>query len=297
MELRHLKSFVTLAETLHFGKAATRLHISQPPLSQQIQRLERELGLLLFERSRQSVSLTGAGAALLPWAEKALEACSEVVDVAQQLRRGRTGTLEIGHISSAMLGELPRLVQSFNREYPNISLSLTQLASHEQLHALRTGKIDVAVCRILDEKPEDLQVMTITREPLVAAVHTSSKIATGDTAFSLEQFSGMPLIGPSRESTPSYWPTVLDLCSDYGFEPNIVEVSSNILNISGFVAAGLGVAIVPASTARMPFPEVTFLEIDHEKAFFPLHLAWIEQDGFPALDRFLSMVLSIVASH
>jgi DNA-binding transcriptional LysR family regulator len=296
MELRHLRSFAMLAETLHFGKAAQLLNISQPPLSQQIQRLERELGVELFERNRRGVILTAAGSHLLPWAKQVLQGSSDLADVADQMRRGSAGLLRIAHVGSAMLSVVPRLVRPFTQNHPNTQLSLVQMETSAQLEALRSRRIDIAFCRLLS-KQEDLETMTVAREPLMAAIHTDSPYASEENEFNFSLLKNESFIGPPKEAAPTYWRAVHKLCAEYGFEPKVTHESTNILNMGGFVAAGLGVALIPESAATMPFPEVRYRRMAGPSGEVRLHMAWINQSGFPALANFVQMARAANANR
>ncbi|WKN60153.1 LysR substrate-binding domain-containing protein [Rhodococcus opacus] len=288
MELRHLRSFITLASTLHFGRAAAQLNISQPPLSQQIQKLERQLGMELFERNRRGVALTEAGESLIPLASRVLDRCDELIAVAGQIRDGRSGTLRIGHIGSSMLHALPEILEAFTTEHPGIHVSLTQMESSTQLKALRARTIQIGMCRLIDT-PDGMRSMTIATERLVVAVPSGWKLSNVDS-ISIGALRGTAFVGPPRQVSPiPYWELVDRLCSAYGFRPEVAYESPNILNMAGFVQAGLGVALIPHSLAQLPLRGVTYFDVADQDAVLPLQMCWLDQTGFPALDYFVAI--------
>ncbi|WKN60154.1 LysR substrate-binding domain-containing protein [Rhodococcus opacus] len=295
MELRHLRSFATLAQTLHFGRAADLLHISQPPLSEQIQRLEREVGMALFERNRRGVTLTAAGEQLLPWVHEVLAASDQLLVVADQLRRAERGVLHIGHIGSAMLANFPDIIREFSAAHPKAELSLRQMETDAQIQALRTRHIDVAVCRS-PGRHEDLASLLITEEPILAAVNASSPLADSQVPVSLSIFKGLKFVGPPVSSESMFWGLVRELCAPHGYVPEVDYRSDNLFNIVGFVEANLGVALVPQCATSIAFKDVRYLAVDDPNAKLPLHMLWRRQRGFPILDEFLTIARAVTGS-
>ena len=185
MELRHLRYFVAVAEELHFHRAAARLHISQPPLSQQIRALERELGVALLERNRRRVELTAAGASFLHDAREILDSVDRAGERARRIARGELGSLSIGFVGSAMFSAaLPTILRDFRASYPDVELSLRELQTAEQLHAIMAGRIDVGVIRgplAASELEAGLDLVVIQRERLVVALPESHRFASKRT--------------------------------------------------------------------------------------------------------------------
>lgn len=177
LELRHLRYFVTVAEELHFGRAAARLRVAQPPLSQQIRRLERELGVTLFHRSTRRVQLTDAGKILLDEAKRVLAGAAHAVHVVQRAARGESGTLNVGFAASVMFMELPAIIRRFRERFPDVELKLRELPTVPQLARLRSGELDIGFVRQPDPDPL-LHMETVMREPLLIAVSKSHPLAS-----------------------------------------------------------------------------------------------------------------------
>jgi DNA-binding transcriptional LysR family regulator len=174
IELRHLRYFVTLAEELHFGRAAARLGIAQPPLSQQIQRLELVLGTRLFERTSRKVQLTDAGQALLVEARRVLMAAETAVEAARRAGRGESGELRVAFAATVMFLDLPRIIREFRSRFPAVHLDLREMPTGPQLTALRQGDIDIGFVREPREDPA-LEIVTVMREPLRIAVNSGTR--------------------------------------------------------------------------------------------------------------------------
>ena len=283
IELRHLRYFVAVAEELHFGRAAERLHLAQPPLSQQIRKLEELLGYPLFIRTSRSVSLTTAGEALLQRARRTLRNVQRDIDETRSIGRGDVGSLHIGFIGSAMLTTLPGIFRAYREAYPRVQLHL-----HESFTALCTrsgnGTLDAGILR--DGDPfEGLQVTTILSEPFVAVLpstHPShgKRRSPLFRCVTIRSFT----IRAAREHAPIGEPP-LTLCEEHGFRPQIVQEASHWLTILRLIAAA-GSSIAPVCARCIASAEVVCLPLRGAKAVSNIELAWLAGDSRPIVERF-----------
>lgn len=247
VELRHLRYFVAVAEERHFGRAARRLGIAQPPLSRQIQTLEGALGVPLFDRSRRKVELTAAGGTLLEHARYIFEAVERATREAQRAARGERGRIAIGYASAFAFSGLPELLRAFRADYPAVEVGLSELTQQAQIAALRDGQLDVGFVRAPFEEP-GLASSLVRREPLVVAVPTDHAAASRKR-LSLEVLKDEPFVCFPRSHGPAYFDFLMRLCNDAGFTPRIVQEGQQ-LDILSLVSAGFGVAIVSESMSR-----------------------------------------------
>ncbi|HEY9847144.1 MAG TPA: LysR substrate-binding domain-containing protein, partial [Candidatus Caenarcaniphilales bacterium] len=244
MELRHLRYFVTLAEELHFGRAAERLHIAQPPLSQQIRQLEAELGFLLFHRTKRMVQLSEAGQVFLREIQQVLRQLEQAVQTGRQASRGEVGQLVVGFVGSAAYNILPAILQTFRTTAPAVNLELHELTTDQQLKWLREGRIDVGFLRPpIEDNIFSLEI--IFQEPLVAALPETHVLAN-QVALSLRSISGEPFILFPRPLAPGLYDQIISLCHQASFSPRVVQEAIQMQTIVSLVAAELGLAIVPA---------------------------------------------------
>lgn len=244
MELRHLRYFLAVAEELHFGRAALRVRIAQPPLSQQIRKLERELGVALFNRSKRRVELTPAGRAFQEEARRVLALAERAARTAQRAGRGETGNLAIGFVPSADLDVLPRVLRAWRTRFPNVEFELHSLLPAAQVDALRAGRIDVGFVRVpIDDT--GLVVESIQREPLLAVLPRAHRLARVPRVRLADFASDTMLLFP-RYIAPGYYDVFIKACRRAGFTPRILHPGSMQTNLA-LVSAGLGVTLLPAS--------------------------------------------------
>ena len=246
MELRHLRYFVAVAEELHFTRAAERLHIAQPPLSQQIRALELELGVQLFERTRRSVALTDAGAALLVRAREVLSATQSLPEELQRVARGEVGQLRIGFSSTLPLTRvLSDVVADHRRTHPGVALHLREMHTQLQFDGLRRGELDVGLVRYNERAPAGIRLVLLRRDPLRLVVPSGHRFARRRSVQIVEcrdeAFVGFP--GSAGTGT---CPLLNRLCAQAGFEPRIAQEAREATTQIGLVAAGLGIAVLPA---------------------------------------------------
>jgi DNA-binding transcriptional LysR family regulator len=256
MELRDLRYFVAVAQHRNFSRAAANLHVSQPALSEQIRKLEDELGAPLFERTSRGARLTDAGEALLPRARDVLAQAELAAETVRSVANGVAGTLTLGFIDSAWLGILPPLVRRFVERYPNVKLRLRELGTRKQLEALEAGEIDVGIVRGPVWTP-GLSGRRIATESLMIALPAHHRLA-GEAAVRLADLREDGFITYPADRGAGLYEETLRLCHEAGFEPAIVQEADEIYTICGMVAAGLGVAIVPSSLSAILPGEVVY---------------------------------------
>ncbi len=287
IELRHLRSFVAVAEELHFGRAAARLGIAQPPLSQQIQRLEAGLGTRLFDRTNRRVALTDAGRALLEHAGRVLQGSAAAVEAVRRAARGESGPLRVAFAASVMFLSLPRIIRAFRQRYPEVRLDLREMPTGLQLEALRAEELDIGFLRQPDPDPE-LQLETVMSEPLRAAVPVGHPLATR-SRIRLESLAAEPFVLFPREIAPGLHAQVLALCRSAGFAPRVVQESRELYTTVSLVEAGMGVTIIPASVAKMGWTSVRYLPIASLLARTRIAAAWRTDRDRPVIHSFLEV--------
>jgi len=257
VELRQLRYFVAVAEELHFRRAAARLHISQPPLSQQIARLEEELGFTLLVRTRRRVELTPAGAAFLRDARSLLAELETAVSTARRVQCGEAGVLRVGFVGSALLSTVPGTVQRFRRTRPGVEIELRERSTTEQLRALQSGTIDVGLVRPPIDTDEDLRIEPVLRERTIAALGVGHPL-TELRRIPLRRLAAQPLVLFPRAQAPGYHDLLIGRLAATGESPTVVQYAPEMLTIIGLVAAGIGVSPVPASIAHLALDGVAY---------------------------------------
>ncbi|MBL8211700.1 MAG: LysR family transcriptional regulator [Bryobacterales bacterium] len=243
IELIHLRYFIALAEELHYGRAAERLHMAQPPLTRQIKLLEERLGCRLFDRTTRSTRLTPAGEQFLAKARAIVAQADEAFDAAAKAGRGEEGQLTLATAPSLMLGFLPRVIRAFRRKYPDVNFRLHETASSEILKALRNGSADLGLLRGADR---DTQIQTLLRwkEPMVAILPPDHTLARAG-GIKLAQLKGEPFVLFPRHVGPAFHDDILRHCLREGFTPMIVQEARQWPSIIALVSAGMGVSVGP----------------------------------------------------
>jgi DNA-binding transcriptional LysR family regulator len=257
VELRQLRYFVAVAEELHFRRAAARLHISQPPLSQQIARLEEELGCRLLTRTRRRVELTAAGQAFLRDARAMLAELDVAVATARRIETGQAGVLRVNFVGSALLSILPGIVQRFRRGRPEVEIELRERSTVEQLRTLSAGVVDVGLVRAPVDVEADLRTEVVMRERTVAAIPVGHPLAQL-RRVPLRRLAGEPLVLFPRQQAPGFHDLLTGRLAATGTSPQVVQYAPEMLTIIGLVAAGIGVSPVPASMSRLALDGVTY---------------------------------------
>jgi DNA-binding transcriptional LysR family regulator len=290
MELRHLRYFVAVAEELHFGRAAARLHLSQPPLSQQIRTLEEELGLKLFSRDRRRVELTHAGNVFLAEARKILSQMEHAAGAARRAERGQIGPLVVACGPLAVQTVLPMILKTFRMKYPEVDLNLRESSGHDILDILQDKKADVGLL-MPHFSSERLQRQACLTLPLVAALPKDHALA-GRRRIRLKDLVDEPFVLFSAQRALGFYEHIVGICERGGFTPKVVQEAGQHPTLLALVAAGYGVTIIPALSTSSPVEEVAFVRIVEPWATMPLWIAWRASDSSPVLTAFLEVVRS-----
>jgi DNA-binding transcriptional LysR family regulator len=290
-ELRHLRYFMMVAEELHFGRAASRLCIAQPPLSQQIQQLEKMVGFALFIRSSRSVQLTPAGQHFLEDVRELFSSLDRSVAEAKRIANGETGRLRIGFVGTAAFGVLPAAMRAFREERPEVEVTLRELVTARQAQALREGRIHVGLARP-GIKTEDIVCEPVLTEPLIAALPAGHPLAD-QQEIALEQLADAPFILFPRLPRPSYGDFLLEACAAAGFKPRVVQETSEIHTAIGLTAGGLGVTLLPASATALTRPDTAFVALRPPCPSTELCLLYPRESSNPALGGFLEAVRGV----
>lgn len=258
MELRHLRYFVAVAEELHFGRAALVLGISQPPLSQQIQALEHELGARLFDRTNRRVALSEAGRLFLEEARLILVQVDKAADVARRAQLGQLGELKVGFTSSApFVSSIPQAIFAFRQAFPAVHLALREMSSQMVADALVDESIEVGILRPI-VLPESLRHVELFREPLVAVLRTDHPLAQQTDGLQLASLASEPFVFFPRAYGSGLYAQLMSLAREAGFSPHFAQEAGEAVTIIGLVAAGLGVSVLPASFQRMRVDGVVY---------------------------------------
>jgi LysR family transcriptional regulator, benzoate and cis,cis-muconate-responsive activator of ben and cat genes len=286
-ELRHLRSFVAVAEELHFGRAAIRLGIAQPPLSQQIQQLERHLDTALFERTSRQVRLTDAGVVFLAEARRILLAVEQAAASARRAARGETGELKVAFAATVMFLALPHILRTFRARFPDVRLDLREMATGSQLAAIKNGDLDIGFVREPLPDP-DLDTQVVFREPLRITVDSAHPLAQ-KKHVRVADLANEPFVLFPSEIAPGLHSQVMKLCRDAGFSPRVVEISRELYTTVSLVEAGVGVSILPASVERLGWSGVRYLPLPAKTPMTRVAASWRRDRVRPVLSALLTI--------
>ena len=287
MELRHLQYFVTVAEELHFGRAATRLLIVQPSLSQQIQQLEKELGFPLLRRTKRSVELTDAGKVFLTEARKVLAQVQEAKRAAQRAYRGEIGRLVVGYISSSTYDLLPMMLSAYRERFPHVDVALQELTTQEQLRALEEESIQVGLLRLPISDPT-IYVEVVRREPIVCVLPEGHPLAKYER-IAVPLLANEPFVLQSRQRGGGYYTQLMNLCLTSGFTPNVIQEVTEMHTIVSLVAAGMGVSLVPLSIKNIRSQGVAYRELEGIVPVTEMAIAWQRTSHSTLVQNFLDV--------
>ncbi|WDU61888.1 LysR substrate-binding domain-containing protein [Pseudomonas poae] len=293
MELRHLRYFIAVAEELHFGRAAQVLGISQPPLSQQIQALEQEVGARLFERTNRRVELSEAGRLFLQEARLVLAQVDKAADVARRAQLGELGELKIGFTSSAPFNSsIPQAIFAFRQAFPAVHLNLQEMSSTEVAESLVDESIQVGLMRPLP-LPDSLSVIELMREPLVAVLNAGHPLVEGsERGLHLAQLADEPFVFFPRTYGSGLYAQLLNLARDAGFSPHFAQEAGEAMTIIGLVAAGLGVSVLPASYQRIRIDGVVYRTLLDEEAVTAVWLVQRKGAQTPMAKAFVELLVA-----
>jgi DNA-binding transcriptional LysR family regulator len=295
MELRTLRYFAVLAEELHFGRAARRLAITQPPLSLAIRGLETELGVTLFARTRRQVALTHAGGIFLEHARGVLARAAEAADAARAADRGDVGRLTIGYMSASVFTLLPAVLREFGASRPGVRLDLRELTLPQQIRALRDGDLDAGFVRppVTDA---ELAALPLLAEPLRVALPAGHRL-TAAARVRAAQLAHEPFVMFQRAPGLVLHDLVLGFCLQRGFTPRVAQEASQTHAVVGLVSAGIGVALVPASAEAMRLRGVEFRPLAETSPPVGTCLAWRRDDPSPVLRAFAATAQRVAAQR
>jgi DNA-binding transcriptional LysR family regulator len=296
MELRHLRYFVAAAEELHFRRAAERLGIAQPALSQQIQQLEQEIEALLFHRLTRGVELADAGKAFLDDARAILEHVEQAKAKAQRVARGDQGMIRIGFTGSASFNPIvPSIIQDYRARFPGVAVSFVESGTSQLVDSLRAGRVDAAFIRSLTREVDGLFVVLIIEEEMLIALPLKHELAAAES-LPLEALAGEPIILFPRANSPELHDDIVLACRRGGFSPRIVQQAPEVATALNLIAAGEGVSIVPASMRHMQPQGVAYRAILGDAPRAPLSLAHRSNDRSAAVRNLAALARRAAAN-
>jgi len=287
MELRGLRSFLMLGKALHFAKAAEKLFITQPALTKQIQQLEADLAVQLFNRTKRTVSLTLAGEYLMEEAEFILNHVDNVVEATRRKAKGEEGEIKIGFVGSAMQNIIPRLLKKLSVEHPSIYASLDELNNKDQLDALANDKIDIGFVR-LENVHKGFQQQTVFEDSFSLVVAKGHPLC--EPFKSLSDFKEERFIFFSNDYSQEYYDNIMSIFKDHGFEPTVAYRSVQANSIFRLIEQRLGVAIVPSALANGVDLDIAFISLAHLPQRTKLLAVWSEKNRNDSLKKFLDLM-------
>jgi DNA-binding transcriptional LysR family regulator len=291
LELRHLRYFVAVAEELHFARAAKKLHLSQPPLSQQIRKMEEILKCPLFIRTSRSVRLTPAGESLLGRARRTLRNVQLDIDEVRSVGAGEVGSLNVGFISSAMLITLPQILRTYRKSYPRVHLRLSESFTSLVMGGLLNGTLDAGILR--DSDPSDvLNLRPLFFEPYVAVLPATHRCAKQKSILA-GALRDEPFVYYPRSAGARAFERPLTIFEEHGFRPQIVQEASHWLSILRLVGAGFGVSVAPACVRFISTPEGVCLPIRNTKISSRVEIAWLKEDLRPIVENFVRVAANL----
>jgi DNA-binding transcriptional LysR family regulator len=292
IELRQLRYFIAVAEEMHFGRAAARLHMTQPPLSQTIQALEAALGSPLFYRSKRNIALTAAGLALLPEARRILLQAQTLPELARRAASGETGRLSLAFVSTADYSVLPPFLREFREHYPQVQIDLREATTDVQLSELEQGRIDAGLLipPLPDRLKTELDYAPVLAEAWIAAAPEGMKALRGKAAVTLAALSDLPLIIFPRRIAPAFHDAILACFRNAGLTPHIGQEAIQMQTIIGLVSAGMGIALVPQSVSNLKRPGVEYRALLDETPLVETGLAWRRDNMSAVLHVFLELL-------
>ena len=291
MELRRFKYMAVLAEELHFGRAAERLGIAQPALTQQIQALERDLGVQLFQRTKRSVRLTVAGRVTLDEAIRTLQQADRTALVARQAGRGQLGHIEIGFVGSAVFsGVLSKAIFGFREANPMVELRLNELGILQQLDDVGSGRLDLGIVRLpVKSLPLDVGISMLYREPIILAVPARHPLAR-QKRITLGALKEEPFVAMQIHEGVGFNAQVAEICATGGLSPRVAQRAGQFVALAGMVAGGLGIAFVPDSLRHLQIPDVVYRPLAEIEEQSSLAVVFRKSERAPAVVALLGQV-------
>ena len=287
LEDRELRSFLVLAEQLHFGRAANLLHISQPALSKQIKGVEEKLGGPLLVRNRRDVRLTAAGTLLYGEARRIVRDLDSLFDATQAAVRGEAGRLRVAVGIATIHSLVPPALRKFREEHPRVEIQIGDMSTPRQIEALLAGEVDVGFLRLPIRRAE-LAVKKVLKEQLTIAASSSFR-----GALTLEKIAHEPFIVIGREVSTTYYDHCIRLCGSAGFSPRVVQEARDTFTLLNLVRAGIGVALVPRSARQMRVSGVRFSDVNRREAEWDVGVAWHKLHESALVRNFVEICLAV----
>jgi len=294
MELRHLRYFIAVADELSFSRAAERLQIAQPPLSQQIQALESELGVKLFDRKKRPLQITLAGEAFLEEARLTLANLEQAIHKTQRIHQGELGHLTVGFTSSMANGVLPNILRTFREHYPEINLILREESSGSQIQRLRDRQTDIVFVYQTPDLAEanDLKMILLSHQTLVAVLPEHHPLATQPT-ISLIDLADEEFVMPLHSVVSGLSEQIQCLCAQAGFVPKVAQEAIFMVTILGLVAGEIGISILPSSVQNLRREGVTYRPIQEKPIANPLTIVCRQDHSSPILQQFIDIAITV----
>jgi DNA-binding transcriptional LysR family regulator len=295
MELRHARYFVAVAEELNFRRAAERVHLAQPSLSTQIRQLEEDVGAQLLERDSHKVQLTPAGRSFLEGCRRLLQDADDYARTARRIARGESGPLSIGFIPSLAHGLLPSVLRIFRQRFPDVQLFLSEMDSTAQIEQISSNRIDLGFIGFgLPKDIPELDIVVVAEERLVAAIPQDHQLAHKTRkSIPLKAFSDERFLLGSRANAPVFNPWIIVLCQQAGFQPHVVQESGQPITVLNYVAAGLGVTILPAQFSRLATAGICFIPLSRPTPKYRYCAARMRNNRNPALSHFIGVACEV----
>lgn len=290
--IRQLWMFLAVAEEKHFGRAAQRLNMSQPPLTEQIKVLEQSLKMNLFERSRRGTQLSPAGAAILPAVRQFADQVERLERVVREVAAGQSGVLQVGAITSAMLDTVPALQNALKREYPHLTVFVREIDSVEAIPALESGELDVAFARLDGPVGNGIGSIALAEDRLAVAVPRGHPLAEL-SRVRLRSLADESLVMSSRQVSPAYFDFLIATCRSNGFAPRVLHEVRSVMSQIAYVGCGQGVALVPASMRRLASENIVFRPLKERVMVVTAALAWNTNRHHPMVDAVVSWAKSV----
>lgn len=302
MELRHMRYFLAVGEELNFRKAAERMHIAQPSLSVQIQQMEDEIGTPLLERSKHQVALTAAGSEFLESCRRLLREVEDSKQKAVRIARGDWGQLSIGFVPSLGYRLLPKTLQTYHGKFPDVELQILEMDTSCQLKEIEDHRLDLGFIGLgqSSETLTKLQTVLVAQERLFAVVpqeHPLARPANEERGVALHAFANERFLLADTQSAPLFNPWLKVLCQQSGFQPIVVQESGQPIAVLNYVAAGLGITILPAQYRHLVTAGVCFLPLVRPAARYRYYAAWLPQNKYLALHRFIKIAKQVARSE
>ncbi len=295
MELRHLRYFVAVAEELHFRRASLRLHVVQPALSKQIAALERELGVILFERTKRNVTLTDAGSTLLHDARALLASAEQTVLRTRLAASGELGLLNIAFIPPILYERLPAVVRAYRERFPEARVNLRELGNRLCIDAVLSGESHLGFVRLPHGEPSELGCIEVLDEPIMLAIPSDHPLAERDVV-AVSDLRDESIILIPRQREPELHDFYLSLCAAAGFSARLIHEADRTHVAMGLVAAGLGIGFVSASASRVSYPRVVYRALAEPAPRMRIGMVWRLDDQAPVLRTFLTVRPWVLAS-